>query len=438
MVSRNEMRREKGFKIWRFFVFSALGLFLFFVPVTMSGTRSIMLDHIVTVIHSIFGENIQYYTLAVVFAGTLIPFLTKTWKKSAFNILFTIFKVLGLVIGVMVVFNIGPAFVLDENMGPFLYYSLAINLSLLIPLGGAALGLILGYGFLVFIGVLLEPVMRKLFKTPGRSAMDAMASLVGSYSVGLLITNRTYKEGLYNKKEGLIIATGFSTVSVTIMVVVARTLDLMDHWVLFFIIVMLVTFLVTALTAYLPPIRNEKEIYFNDKNSITEEDYEGNILEYAWYKAKQQSHSARPLREDIWTNFLEAMKMTASVVPSVLSIGLLGLIIAEYTDVITWISYVYYPLLYMFPLENVPLIAEAVTISIVEMFLPSLLAAEADIVTRFIAGVTSISAVVFLSGLVPAVLSTSLNLQVWKLIAVWFIRTVLSLLIVIPIALLIF
>lgn len=438
MVSRNEMRREKGFKIWRFFVFSALGLFLFFVPVTMSGTRSIMLDHIVTIIHSIFGENIQYYTLAVVFAGTLIPFLTKTWKKSAFNILFTIFKVLGLVIGVMVVFNIGPAFVLDENMGPFLYYSLAINLSLLIPLGGAALGLILGYGFLVFIGVLLEPVMRKLFKTPGRSAMDAMASLVGSYSVGLLITNRTYKEGLYNKKEGLIIATGFSPVSVTIMVVVARTLDLMDHWVLFFIIVMLVTFLVTALTAYLPPIRNEKEIYFNDKNSITEEDYEGNILEYAWYKAKQQSHSARPLREDIWTNFLEAMKMTASVVPSVLSIGLLGLIIAEYTDVITWISYVYYPLLYMFPLENVPLIAEAVTISIVEMFLPSLLAAEADIVTRFIAGVTSISAVVFLSGLVPAVLSTSLNLQVWKLIAVWFIRTVLSLLIVIPIALLIF
>ncbi len=438
MVSRNEMRREKGFKIWRFFVFSALGLFLFFVPVTMSGTRSIMLDHIVTVIHSIFGENIQYYTLAVVFAGTLIPILTKTWKKSAFNILFTIFKILGLVIGVMVVFNIGPAFVLDENMGTFLYYSLAINLSLLIPLGGAALGLILGYGFLVFIGVLLEPVMRKLFKTPGRSAMDAMASLVGSYSVGLLITNRTYKEGLYNKKEGLIIATGFSTVSVTIMVVVARTLDLMDHWVLFFIIVILVTFLVTALTAYLPPIRNEKEIYFNDKNSITEEDYEGNILEYAWYKAKQQSYSARPLREDIWTNFLEAMKMTASVVPSVLSIGLLGLIIAEYTDVITWISYVYYPFLYIFPLENVPLIAEAVTISIVEMFLPSLLAAEADIVTRFIAGVTSISAVVFLSGLVPAVLSTSLNLQVWKLIAVWFIRTVLSLLIVIPIALLIF
>lgn len=438
MVSQDEMRREKGYKIWRFFVFSAIGLFLFFVPVSMSGTTSIMLDHIVTGIHKIFGENIQYFTLAVVLAGALIPFLDRSWKKSAFNILFTSFKVFGLLIGIMVVFNIGPAFVLDENMGPFLYYSLAINLSLLIPLGGAALGLILGYGFLVFIGVLLEPIMRRLFKTPGRSAMDAMASLVGSYSVGLLITNRTYMQGFYNKKEGLIIATGFSTVSVTIMVVVARTLDLMDYWVLFFIVVMLVTFLVTAITTYLPPIRSEKEIYYNDKSSITEEDYEGNILEYAWYKAKQQSHSSRPLLEDIWTNFTEAMKMTASVVPSVLSIGLIGLIVAEYTDVITWISYVYYPLLYLFPLENIPLIAEAVTISIVEMFLPSLLVAEADIVTRFIVGVSSISAIIFLSGLIPAVLSTSLNLQVWKMLAVWFIRTVLSLLIVIPIALLIF
>src|SRR5699024_7417995 len=116
MVSQNEMRREKGFKIWRFFVFSALGLFLFFVPVTMSGTRSIMLDHIVTVIHSIFGENIQYYTLAVVFSGTYIPFLTNTWKQSSFNTLFTIFTALGLVIGVIVVFNIGPSFAPDANM----------------------------------------------------------------------------------------------------------------------------------------------------------------------------------------------------------------------------------------------------------------------------------------------------------------------------------
>lgn len=438
MVTQDKMRQEKGFKMWRFFIYSAIGVFLFFVPVSMFGTNSIMLDHLVTLIRTSFEGNIQYYTLAVIVVGAALPFITKQWNKSAFDILFTSFKVLGLIIGFMVVFNFGPQFVLEDSMGPFLYNSLAINLSLLIPIGGAALGLIIGYGFLIFIGVLMEPIMRPIFKTPGRSAIDAVASLVGSYSVGLLITNRTFKEGLYNRKEGLIIATGFSTVAVTLMVVVARTLDLMDHWVLYFVITLFVTFTVTAITVYLPPIRNEKKEYFGDKNNNIEEDYEGNILQYAWYKAKQQSHGSRPLLEDIWTNFIDALKMTASVVPSVLSIGLIGLIVAEYTDVLTWVSYIYYPVLSIFPLENIPLIAEAVTISIVEMFLPALLVAEADLITRFIVGVTSVSAIVFLSGLIPAVLSTSLNLKVWKLITIWFIRTILSLLIVIPIALLLF
>lgn len=66
-----------------------------------------------------------------------------------------------------------------------------------------------------FIGVFMEPVMRPFFKTPGRSAVDAVASFVGSYSLALLITNRVYMEDTYTKKEAAIIATGFSTVSAT-------------------------------------------------------------------------------------------------------------------------------------------------------------------------------------------------------------------------------
>ena len=34
--------------MWKFFVFSAIGAFMFFVPVSIGGKNSIMLDHIVT------------------------------------------------------------------------------------------------------------------------------------------------------------------------------------------------------------------------------------------------------------------------------------------------------------------------------------------------------------------------------------------------------
>ena len=63
--------------------------------------------------------------------------------------------------------------------------------------------------------------MRPLWKTPGRSAIDAVA-FVGSYSLALLITNRVYKEGKYTTKEAAIIATGFSTVSATFMIIIAK------------------------------------------------------------------------------------------------------------------------------------------------------------------------------------------------------------------------
>ena len=35
--------------------------------------------------------------------------------------------------------------------------------------------------------------MKPIWKTPGRSAIDAIASFVGSYSLVLLITNRVYE-----------------------------------------------------------------------------------------------------------------------------------------------------------------------------------------------------------------------------------------------------
>lgn len=437
-VTREEMKQQKGAGMWRFFLYSAIGIILFFVPVTLYGSSSILLDHFVTLIGNVFGDSIKYYTLLVIVAGALYPFMTGEWNKNKLEIVLTFFKIAGVAVGTMVVFGFGPDFVLREDIGPFLFNSLAVNLSILIPVGGAVLGLLVGYGMLVYIGVIMEPVMRPIFRTPGKSAVDAVASFVGSYSIGLLITNRVYKDGQYSRKEAMIIATGFSTVSATFMIVIARTLDLMDHWNMFFWTALIVTFAVTALSVRIPPLRTEEDYYYNGRDNSEKEDFEGGRLPYAWYKAKQQSHESEPLAANISRNFRDAFRMTMTVVPTILSIGLLGLIIVEFTDIIHWVSFIFYPVLWLFPLGDVPLLAEAVTVSIIEMFLPSLLVADAAIEIRFITAVISVSCIIFFSALVPCILATDINMKVWKMVAVWFIRAVLSLIIVIPVALLLF
>lgn len=77
-------------------------------------------------------------------------------------------------------------------------------------------------------------------------------------------------------------------------------------------------------------------------------------------------------------------------------------------------------------------------ISIIEMFLPSLLAVKATIEVKFVVAITSISGIIFFSALIPCILATDIKIPIWKLVVIWFIRVALTLLIAIPLSLLIF
>ncbi|CAL28734.1 membrane spanning protein [Staphylococcus carnosus] len=436
--SSKPAQSEKGVKMWRFYAFSFIGILCFFVPVTIGGTNTIIVDHVHLWIRQLLGPAMPYVALLLIIAGAGLPVVRQDFKKSLTDFVIVLFKVLGAVIGIMYVFKIGPALLFNQDYGPFLFDKLMLPLSILIPVGAVALSLLVGYGLLEYIGVLMQPVMRPLFKTPGKSAVDAVASFVGSYSLGLLITNRVYKDGMYNKKEAVIIATGFSTVSATFMVIVANTLGLMEHWNLFFWSTLVITFAVTAISAHLPPIRGESEEYYEGQEGEKEVEVTGSRFKAACDEAKRQSYDSLPLLKNIWLNVKDGLEMTMAILPSILSIGFAGLLLANFTPIIDWLSYIFYPFIYIFPIGDKALLAKASAISIIEMFLPSLIAVKATMAVKFVTAITSISAIIFFSALVPCILATDIKIPVWKLVFIWFIRVALTLLIAIPFALLIF
>lgn len=435
---KNHQLQIKGKDMWKFYVFSLLGILLFFVPLKIGENHTILVDHAHLGVREILGKFTAYYALIIILLGAILPIIRLDFKKSVTDCVLVIIKLLGAVIGCMYVFKFGPKLLFNPEYGPFLFDKLMLPLSILIPVGAIALSFLVGYGLLEFIGVLMQPVMRPIFKTPGKSAVDAVASFVGSYSLGLLITNRVYKDGMYNKKEAVIIATGFSTVSATFMVIVAKTLDLMDHWNLFFWSTLIITFIVTAISAHLPPISRESEAYYNNQDGQKEIKVEGNYIRAAYDEAKIQSHESLTLFKNILTNLKDGIEMTMAILPSILAIGFLGLILANFTPIIDWLSYIFYPFIYIFPIDDKPLLAKASTVSIIEMFLPSLLVVKSTIEVKFVTAITSISAIIFFSALVPCILATDIKIPIWKLIVIWFIRVALTLLIAIPLSLLIF
>lgn len=419
-------------------VYSGIGVLFFFVPVSIGGRSSILLDHLVTAIENAVPALLPYFALALIVAGAIRPLATGDWRDSRVATVFTGFKLVGVLVGAMLVTGVGPGWLFAPDMGPFLLDKLVIPVSLLVPTGAVFLALLVSYGLLEFVGVLVQPVMRPIWRTPGRSAIDAVASFVGSYSLGLLITNRVYKEGKYTAREAAIIATGFSTVSATFMVVVASTLDLMGSWNAYFWTSLVVTFLVTAVTVRIPPLSRISDARVDGAEQHSEEDDRGRRLARAWSEARRTASDAPPLLTNIGRNVKDGLLMTMAILPTILSVGLLGLVLATYTPLFDWLAYLFYPLTWALQISEPLLVAKAAAVGVAEMFLPALLVVHAAPAVKFVVAVVSVSQIIFFSALVPCVVATDIPVSIPRMIVIWVQRVLLTLLFVTPVAMVLY
>ncbi|AXK46462.1 YjiH family protein [Brachybacterium saurashtrense] len=420
---------------WRFFVYSAIGLAMFFVSVEIGGRSTILVDHALTLVRWLLGPAVPWVVVALVLLGTVRPFVTGSWRRGALRTVFSLLNVVGLAVAVCAAAGYYPGPLANPDIGPFLWEKLGIPVGLIVPIGAVFLALLINYGLMEFIGVLVRPIMRPVWKVPGRAAVDAVASFVGSYSLALLITDRVYREGRYTGKEAAIIATGFSTVSATFMVIVASTLDLMAHWTLYFVLTLVVTFAVTAITVRIPPLSRVPAETFGNVTHTPEPTPRGNRLALAWEEAMRALANAPGLLRGTWGTFKDGVLMSAAIVPSILSVGLAGLLLATYTPVFDLLGWLFVPFAFLVQLPDPVLAGKAFAVGIAEMFLPAtVVAGHESEVLRFTVGVTAVSQIVFFSALVPSILATRIPVNVGHLVVVWFLRVVLTILIAAPLA----
>lgn len=432
-----EVSRPEG--RWKLFVYSAIGAFVFFFPVTYKEKNSIPLDHMVTIVRDSIPAVVPWLIFALAVYGTVRSFSTGAFKESALQAVFAVLNIAGAIISFLMVIDALPWVLGDEDLVPFLWNSIATPVGLIVPIGGTFLAFLIGFGLLEFVGVLMQPIMRPLWTTPGRSAIDAVASFVGSYSLGILVTDRVYQKGGYTGREAAVIATGFSTVSAAFMVIVAKQLDLMNIWGTYFAVTLLVTFLVTAITVRIPPLRTIPDEYCAGVEPDPEKPVEGSRFKNAWREAMLALQRAPSLPQAIWDNLRDGVRMAAAIVPSIMSVGLIGLLLARFTPIFEWIGYLFYPFAWIVQLPEPELGGKAAAMGIAEMFLPATAVAGSDsMVLKFVIGVVAVSAIIFFSALVPCILATKIPVKLSHLVIIWFERVALTIVIATPIAHLLF
>ena len=155
-------------------------------------------------------------------------------------------------------------------------------------------------------------------------------------------------------------------------------------------------------------------------------------IQHAWHESMLTARNAPSLFKNVISTLKDGVLMAMSVLPSVMAIGLIGLILANHTPVFDYLAYILLPLTWLLQIPEPFLAAKAAMINLVDMFLPSLMVIDASLHTRFIVGSISISTILFFSALIPCILSTDIPIKMREIVALWFIRTVLSLIIVTP------
>ncbi|WP_270304103.1 YjiH family protein [Terrisporobacter petrolearius] len=436
----------------KFFIPSLLGLFLFIIPLPFGemfnmadvSPVNIGVGFISELLKLAIGDYIPTICLVIIVGSAVLSLGAKfiNIKNEFFkNILdvppfWLFFRIVGAVFMVMIYTNVGPEFIISENTGHVIL-GIMPSLIALFLIAGFLLPLVLDFGLMDFFGTMISKFMRALFLVPGRASVDTLSSWLGDATLGIMITNTQYKQGFYNKKESCIIAVCFSLVSLPFSTVIADQLGFMDKFVPFYLTVCAASLVCALILPRIYPLcKIKNETYNNIPYEEEEISEEGGLYKQGLNNAMNRAAKAPTLNEIIVNGFKNIVDIYISLIPLVLAWGTISLAVAEFTPIFTWISYPVILILELLKIPNAAEAAPAVLVGFTDMFIPSVMVSGDGFaeVTKFIIGALSISQLVYMTETGAVILKSEIPLKLKDLMVLFLIRTVISLLVITPIA----
>lgn len=420
--------------VFKFLFYSILGVVAFLAPITIGGESSILMGHIKALIIDGYIEQIRGLVVIVsviTIIGTIIGFIKKDFKNEYLKEFFVCgpingtARILGGIFFLMVHYGFGPSIILDPNTGGMMATDLLPSLMVTFCVGVMLMPLLTAFGLVEFIGVLIAPFMRKVFKVPGYAAIDAIASFLGDGTIGIVVTDEQYQKGYYTQREAVTIATSFSIVGISFAAVVADLLRLSDRFVIFYATIAFSTVIAGIIIARLP-LKKFKNEYYMGKNFAGEE---ASTSFYSAIKKATEVASKANLMSILIDSIKKVGILYITFIPVIMFMGTLGLVIAEHTNIFKIISMPLIPILRIFGFskEISTVMAPAMIVGFSDMYLPSLLIESVPSeMTRFLIGTLSFAQLIFLSETGMILVASKIGFNFWDTLKLFILRTVIT------------
>jgi nucleoside recognition membrane protein YjiH len=440
----NETTAKQGSRVnpknlLKFILGSAFGVLMFLIPIPQGDSFTTLLDFVKSFLKSLLGGALPYILVGIMVVSavlSLYDYIAKpdwirnnNYLKKGFSTtpLYLVSKILGAIVTCMVVFGFGPEWVTSADTG-----------ASMVDLSGTLLCIVLSFSFILpfltdcgimeFLGVLLKPVVRPLFRVPGRASIDLIASWFGASNAAVILTREQYMKGFYTKREAGYIMTNFSLVSIPFCLLVASTIGIANLFPAFYLCICVVGVILAVVIARIPPISTLPDTYQEQTGKQIQEDVPQDKGTFAYAVELSCARAERLHAKDILSSGLEVVVgMLFDLIPIVIAWGTLALVIATYTPVFDWVSYPMGLYLQLFGVEEAMAVAPSTLIGFADMFIPALLIGGIQsIKTKFIIGVLSLVQIIYLTEVGAIIIKSEIPLNLWKLFVVFLERTLIA------------
>ncbi|MBW3696511.1 YjiH family protein [Vibrio sp. T187] len=430
---------------------SLLGLFFFLAPLSIDGNFTFPLALLAKGFKSILGEAILP-TVAAVICFSAVASIIATVLKPAFIVnsklltrlfvltpVWLVIRALGAIFTLVALHQIGPEMIWNGNTGGLVLNDLLPSLFVTFFFAGLLLPLLLNFGLLELLGTMLSKFMRPVFRLPGRAAIDCISSWLGDGTVGVILTSKQYEDKKYTAREAAVIATMFSPVGISFSLVVLTQVGLQNYFVPFYLAICLSGVLAAMVIQFLPPLSYKKDLYIDGTKPNRDDELvpEGqSVVGFGFNLALQRANQVKSLGSVAKEGIHNALDMVLSVLPVVMAVGTLGLVVAETTPLFSLLGAPFVPLLEALNVPDAQAAAQTMLVGFTDMYVPSIIAAssiDADM-TKFIVAALSVTQLIFMAETGSVILSSKVPINFLELVAIFLLRTLVTLPVIVMIA----
>lgn len=429
---------------------STLGISAFLFPFEWHGTFNTLvgycMEYLLVLLTDQSGELVLIVSFFTMMLSVMAALIRPNWimKSQIFsenlicNAFWFIVRFSSILIVMVAVWGSPEMFGLLLKDARLIVLHLAPKLIVLTFIMALTVPMLLDFGLVQFVAVYASPVMRPLFKLPGRSAVDFMASWLGSSSTAVIITAKMHHRGYYNDREAAVMVTSFSLTGIYNIYAITTLLNFGYAFPQVIFSVCLIMFVLALIFPRIWPLTSILETYHGGTDNYdvpSKEIRHGHTLfNWALLRGINKAHHM-----NVGLYFHEtlsiAIPLLFGTIPLMITFGTIFLAIAEMTPILDIIAYPISRLLEVLGAPGAQILGGAAVFAFIDQYLAvayaQMLVSES---AKFLCVCLATIGLINITEVGIHVWHSSIPISFCHMIVIYLMRIVMSLFILVPLS----